>query len=92
MNKNYSYPLDFSWSTEEISSVLSFLNQVELAYEKGADAGQVLTAYRAFKEVVPSKAQEKQIDRDFEDVSGYSSYRVVKAAQERQKGVVRLGR
>ncbi|HFR3343172.1 UPF0223 family protein [Streptococcus sp. P25B114] len=92
MNKNYSYPLDFSWSTEEISSVLSFLNQVELAYEKGADAGQVLTAYRAFKEVVPSKAQEKQIDRDFEDVSGYSSYRVVKAAKERQKGVVRLGR
>ncbi|HFI0303820.1 UPF0223 family protein [Streptococcus suis] len=92
MNKNYSYPLDFSWSTEEISSVLSFLNQVELAYEKGADAGQVLTAYRAFKEVVPSKAQEKQIDRDFEDVSGYSSYRVVKAAQERQKGVVKLGR
>ncbi|HFR3747328.1 TPA: UPF0223 family protein [Streptococcus suis] len=92
MNKNYSYPLDFSWSTEEISSVLSFLNQVELAYEKGADAGQVLIAYRAFKEVVPSKAQEKQIDRDFEDVSGYSSYRVVKAAQERQKGVVRLGR
>ncbi|MFH0394907.1 UPF0223 family protein [Streptococcus sp. A34] len=92
MNKNYSYPLDFSWSTEEISSVLSFLNQVELAYEKGADAGQVLTAYRAFKEVVPSKAQEKQIDRDFEDVSGYSSYRVAKAAKERQKGVVRLGR
>ncbi|HFH9921740.1 TPA: UPF0223 family protein [Streptococcus suis] len=92
MNKNYSYPLDFSWSTEEISSVLSFLNQVELAYEKGADAGQVLTAYRSFKEVVPSKAQEKQIDRDFEDVSGYSSYRVVKAAQERQKGVVKLGR
>lgn len=92
MNKNYSYPLDFSWSTEEISSVLSFLNQVELAYEKGADAGQVLTAYRAFKEVVPSKAREKQIDRDFEDVSGYSSYRVVKAAQERQKGVVKLGR
>ncbi|HFR3796432.1 UPF0223 family protein [Streptococcus suis] len=91
MNKNYSYPLDFSWSTEEISSVLSFLNQVELAYEKGAVAGQVLTAYRAFKEVVPSKAQEKQIDRDFEDVSGYSSYRVVKAAQERQKGVVKLG-
>ncbi|MGQ7370608.1 UPF0223 family protein [Streptococcus suis] len=92
MNKNYSYPLDFSWSTEEIPSVLSFLNQVELAYEKGTDAGQVLTAYRAFKEVVPSKAQEKQIDRDFEDVSGYSSYRVVKAAKERQKGVVRLGR
>lgn len=25
MNKNYSYPLDLSWSTEELASVLSFL-------------------------------------------------------------------
>ncbi len=33
MIKNYSYPLDPSWSTEEISSVLYFLNQVEKAYE-----------------------------------------------------------
>ncbi|HEU3493278.1 TPA: UPF0223 family protein, partial [Streptococcus pneumoniae] len=24
MNKQYSYPLDLSWSTEELASVLSF--------------------------------------------------------------------
>lgn len=92
MNKNYSYPLDFSWSTEEISSVLSFLNKVEEAYEKGIEAGKVLDSYRRYKEVVKSKGQERQIDREFEEVSGYSTYRVVKAAQEKQKGVIRFGR
>ncbi|HFI0645430.1 TPA: UPF0223 family protein [Streptococcus suis] len=91
MNKNYSYPLDFSWSTEEISSVLSFLNQVEAAYEKGADVRAILTSYQQFKEVVKSKGQERQIDREFQDVSGYSTYQVVKAAKEKGKGVVRLG-
>ncbi|NQI70003.1 UPF0223 family protein [Streptococcus suis] len=91
MNKNYSYPLDFSWSTEEISSVLSFLNQVEAAYEKGADASVILTSYKEFKDVVKSKGQERQIDREFEEVSGYSTYQVIKAAKEKGKGVVRLG-
>ncbi|HFU4204658.1 TPA: UPF0223 family protein [Streptococcus suis] len=91
MNKNYSYPLDFSWSTEEISSVLSFLNQVEAAYEKGADASVILTSYKEFKMVVKSKGQERQIDREFEEVSGYSTYQVIKAAKEKGKGVIRLG-
>lgn len=92
MNKNYSYPLDFTWSTEEISSVLSFLNQVEKAYEGGVSAEILLDRYQKFKAVVKSKAQEKQVDRDFEAVSGYSTYRAVKAAQEKQKGVISLGR
>lgn len=86
MNKQYSYPLDFTWSTGEISSVLSFLNQVEKAYEGGVDAEILLDRYQKFKAVVKSKAQEKQIDRDFEAASGYSTYRAVKAAQEKQKG------
>ena len=29
MNKNYSYPIDLSWSTEELASVLYFFNLVE---------------------------------------------------------------
>ncbi|MET3644257.1 UPF0223 family protein [Streptococcus gallinaceus] len=91
MDKNYSYPLDFSWSTEELSSVLSFLNQVEKAYEGGVEASILLERYRAFKEVVKSKGQEKQIDREFQEVSGYSTYQAVQAAREKQKGVLRLG-
>lgn len=91
MNKSYSYPLDVSWSTEEISSVLSFFSQVEAVYEKGADVMTVLDEYKAFKEVVKSKGQERQLDRDFEAVSGYSLYQVVKAAREKGKGVLRFG-
>lgn len=91
MDKNYSYPLDFSWSTEELSSVLSFLNQVEKAYEGGVSAEVLLDRYKAFKSVVKSKGEERQIDREFEATSGYSTYRAVQAAKEKQKGVVRLG-
>lgn len=91
MNQQYSYPLDSSWSTEEISSVLSFLNQVEDAYEKGTTAEKVLESYQAFKQVVKSKGEERQLDRAFEEASGYSSYRVVQAARKQQKGGIRLG-
>ncbi|MGT2674347.1 UPF0223 family protein [Streptococcus rupicaprae] len=91
MDKQYSYPLNFLWSTDEMTSVLSFLNQVEAAYEGGVEALKVLETYRQFKTVVPSKGEERQIDRDFEAVSGYSTYRVVQAAREQGRGKIRLG-
>lgn len=84
--KNYSYPLDLSWSTDEITAVLSFLNQVENAYESKVDAQKLLKCYADFKIVVKSKAQEKQIDRDFEKSSGYSTYKAVQAAISKEKG------
>ncbi|MDO4635834.1 MAG: UPF0223 family protein [Streptococcus sp.] len=90
MTKNYSYPLDFTWSTEEISSVLSFLNQVELAYETRAEVKKVLQSYKAFKTVVKSKAEEKQIDKLFEKTSGYSSYKVLKLAQSQGEGFIKI--
>lgn len=91
MNKNYLYPLDFSWSTEELSSVLSFLNQVEKAYEGGVEASILLDRYADFKKVVKSKGEERRIDREFEAASGYSTYRALQVAREKGKGVVRLG-
>lgn len=90
MDKQYSYPLDFSWSTEELSSVLSFLNQVEKAYESGVAANQLLDGYSQFKQVVKSKSEEKRLGREFERVSGYSLYRAVQAAKNQQKGVVKF--
>ena len=86
MNKNYSYPLDLSWSTEELASVLSFFNQVEQAYEQKADARIYLEAYTAFKKVVPSIGEEKRLGKEFEEVSGYSLYRANKAAKEKGEG------
>ena len=92
MNKNYSYPLDLSWSTEEIASVLSFLNDVEKAYESKVAAQELLVSYVKFKNVVPSKAEEKRIGREFEAVSGYSLYQAVQAAKGMGKGMVSLGK
>lgn len=92
MHKSYSYPLDLTWSTDELTSVLSFLNQVELAYESKADVEKLLSSYAIFKTVVKSKAQEKQIDREFEASSGYSTYRAVQAAKLKGKGVISLGK
>lgn len=91
MPKNYSYPLDLTWNTKEMTAVISFLTAVEEAYENRVKAEVVLEAYKAFKTVVSSKSQEKRLDRDFEKLSGYSTYRVLKAAQEKEKGFVSLG-
>ena len=90
--KNYTYPLDLSWSTEEIASVLCFLNDVEAAYEDKVNVKQLLANYATFKMIVKSKAQEKQIDREFERSSGYSTYKVVKLAKEKEEGYISLGK
>ena len=92
MNKNYRYPLDMSWSTEELASVLSFLNDVEQAYEAKIAAEKILASYQLFKKIVPSKAEEKRIGREFETASGYSSYRAVQAAKQKEKGTFSLGK
>ncbi|MGT2957748.1 hypothetical protein A9Q68_02335 [Streptococcus bovimastitidis] len=92
MSDNYTYPLDMNWSTDDITSVLSFLNQVEKAYESKVEASQLLQTYKSFKEIVPSKSQEKQIDKAFQKASGYSSYQVVKKAKEIEKGFFSIGR
>lgn len=86
MIENYSYPLDLSWSTEELASVLSFFNKVEEAYESKVEAGEYLNAYRAFKQVVPSSGEEKRLGREFEQVSGYSLYRATQAAKQKEQG------
>ena len=92
MNKQYSYPLDLSWSTEELASVLYFFNDVEAACEEKIEARKLLDSYKAFKNVVPSKSEEKRLGREFETVSGYSLYRAVEAAKEKGEGKISLGK
>ncbi|MBG9589365.1 UPF0223 family protein [Cytobacillus firmus] len=82
----YQYPIDQDWSTEEIVDVIKYFESIEMAYEKGIEREQFMNAYRRFKEIVPGKAQEKNICDDFEEQSGYSSYRIVKLAKERSAG------
>ncbi|WP_338217769.1 UPF0223 family protein [Lacticaseibacillus salsurivasis] len=81
MKPNYEYPLDLDWSQAEMVKVTTFYQLVEDAYEKGVNRANLQAAYQGFKQVVPTKGEERQLGRAFEAVSGYSFYRVVKQAQ-----------
>ncbi|MDN4492373.1 UPF0223 family protein [Ureibacillus aquaedulcis] len=82
----YSYPFSPDWSTTEIIDVVRFFEGVEQAYEKGIKREDMLARYRRFKEIVPSQAEEKTVFREFEEVSGYVSYKVVKLTKEQEDG------
>lgn len=78
----YQYPISYDWSTEETVAVIHFFESIEKAYEKGINRSDLMEAYRKFKQIVPSKAEEKQILKEFEESSGYSSYHAVKKAKD----------
>lgn len=84
----YSYPISPDWSTEEIIKVIQFFESIEQAYEKGIKREVMLAKYRQFKEIVPSQSEEKTVFREFEQVSGYVSYKVVKQARELEDGQI----
>lgn len=90
-NQNYSYPIDPSWSTSEIETVITMLQAVEDAYEVGVNRQQVLDCYREFKKVVPAKSEEKRLGREFAKVTGgYQLYDTVQAAKKQAAGKIRL--
>lgn len=78
----YQYPIQPDWSTDEIVAVIKFFECVEKGYEKGIQREMLLETYRRFKEIVPSKGQEKKICDEFQETSGYSAYLAVKTAKE----------
>jgi uncharacterized protein YktA (UPF0223 family) len=78
----YQYPIDYHWTTNETIDVIHFFEAIEKAYEKGIEREKLMAAYRRFKEVVPSIAEEKKLCGEFEEMSSYSSYRTIKKAKE----------
>ncbi|WP_282919606.1 UPF0223 family protein [Ignavigranum ruoffiae] len=86
--QTYQYPIDPDWTTGEIIKVVSFLNVVEKAYESQISCQEFDKHYQAFKEVVDSIAGEKQIDRQFNEVSGYSIYQLVKKRRSLDQATV----
>ncbi|XXM73373.1 UPF0223 family protein [Lysinibacillus sphaericus] len=78
----YQYPFSIDWTTEEVIEVISFFEGVEKAYERGIRKEELMTRYRKFKEIIPSKSEEKKICSEFEESSGYSTYHVVKKMKE----------
>lgn len=89
---NYSYPFSYDWTTQEIIDVIKFFEAIETAYEKGMEREQLMHAYRRFKEIVPSKGEERRLCDEFEKSSGYSSYQVIKKVKEAKSGDwIRMG-
>ena len=80
----YQYPISLDWSTEEIIDVMKFFDIVEGAYEKSVSREEFLAVYKRYKEIVPSKSEEKTLDREFQDTSGFSTYQVVKKAKSKE--------
>ncbi|MDQ0231322.1 UPF0223 family protein [Metabacillus malikii] len=87
---DYQYPTSLDWSTEETVDAIHFFHCIELAYEKGINRLDLLNAYRRFKEIVPSKSEEKQIGNEFEQVSGYSIYRVTKRMKDADESIQKI--
>ncbi|MFS0645087.1 UPF0223 family protein [Siminovitchia sp. 179-K 8D1 HS] len=78
----YQYPCSQHWTTEEIIAVIDFFQAVEKAYEKGIARDEFMSQYRRFKKIVPGKAEEKKVAKEFEELSGYSAYLVFQKAQQ----------
>lgn len=81
-DKNFAYPILPGWDKTDIIVTSKFYSAIANAYEIGIDSQDLLESYAAFKTVVPSKSEEKQIGREFEKDSGYSIYKTIKFAHQ----------
>ncbi|HBI1694564.1 UPF0223 family protein [Enterococcus faecalis] len=89
--KDYQYPLDLDWTTEEMVIVTNMWTAVEQANETGLPVDKFLTTYQQFKTVVKSIGEEKRLGREFENASGYSLYRTLQRAKKQGSGKLKLG-
>lgn len=89
--KDYQYPLDLDWTTEEMVIVTNMWTAVEQANETGLPVDKFLTTYQQFKMVVKSIGEEKRLGREFENASGYSLYRTLQQAKKQGSGKLKLG-
>ncbi|MEC9485023.1 MAG: UPF0223 family protein [Candidatus Izemoplasma sp.] len=78
----YQYPIDYEqFSTVQIIEIVTFLNLIEQANEGKFDRAELLDKYTTYKNIIRSKSMEKQIDKAFKKVSGYSVYQTIKNIQ-----------
>lgn len=87
MAEEYSYPIDVDWTTEEVIDVVQFFEAVEAAFDNGINSHILKERYDRFKTVVPSKAEEKTIFRDFKQSSGMEAYQAVKQLKDMEEDV-----
>lgn len=82
MNEGYSYPLDDDWSTEEIIAVVEFFEAIETGYDEGIKAGKLKGHYKNFKQVVPTKSEEKTLFKAFKERSGFEPFTLTRQLKD----------
>lgn len=90
--QNYQYPIEIDWTHDEMNKVIMLWNAVESAYENEVNREEFLKRYRSFKEVVPSKGEEKRYGSMFKKETGYSLYQVVKLASNTDNKTIKMKR
>lgn len=77
-----SLPISLDWSTSEVIDVIQFFETVEKAHHNKVGREELLAHYRRFKEIVPSKSEEKQLFKQYDEELGISCYHIIKKARE----------
>lgn len=74
----YTYPIDYElFTTEEIITIVEFLDLVEQANTGKVDPNVLSKKHQDYRKVINSIAIEKQIDKAFEKVSGFSVHKTI---------------
>lgn len=89
MSENFSYPMNPDWSTEELICVMDMWQKLDEVYEKKVSAEDYLETYKEFKKVVRSIGEERQLGRDYEEMTGHSLYRISSLARKQKTGVLK---
>jgi uncharacterized protein YktA (UPF0223 family) len=79
--REYQYPLNLDWTTDEMVLVMNMWDALEQAYEKGIPTEKFLKTHQAFKTVVRSIGEE---------LSGYSLYRTLQEAKNNATGKLKM--
>jgi len=77
----YTYPIDYDlYTKDEIVKLIEFFSLIEDANERPSKVTreQLVAAYKVYSRTVNSKSLEKEQDKKFEQVSGYSIYKTMK--------------
>ncbi|QOY97125.1 UPF0223 family protein [Leuconostoc citreum] len=90
MSENYTLPIDSNWTIDDIVTVSAFVDKVLQVYENGVLKVTLLAQYDKFRQVIPSKSEQKQFDRNFEQQTGFSIYRTIKLAQAPTKDRIKV--
>ena len=61
----FNYPIDYTlYNTDEITSIIKFLDLVEECYLSGVELSEFKAVYKEFKSVVRAKSEENSLYRD----------------------------